>query len=222
MKLIYRTAYMNKLASAMGTPDIKVITGIRRCGKSKLLEAFADQIRASFPTANIIRINFNLLEFEPLMQYRALHDYVEKHFVEGCNNVVIIDEVQMCEGFEKAINSLHASEKYDIYITGSNAFLLSNDLSTLFTGRTFEVEVFPFSLATKSHRPTRHWRATCEKEVCQVPIYTLTRELDSSTSPTCSTRSSCGMSGRNTAYATLNSSKGRASSLWTMSATSRR
>lgn len=147
MKLIYRTAYMNKLASAMGTPDIKVITGIRRCGKSKLLEAFADQIRASFPTANIIRINFNLLEFEPLMQYRALHDYVEKHFVEGCNNVVIIDEVQMCEGFEKAINSLHASEKYDIYITGSNAFLLSNDLSTLFTGRTFEVEVFPFSLA---------------------------------------------------------------------------
>ena len=86
MKLIYRTAYMNKLASAMGTPDIKVITGIRRCGKSKLLEAFADQIRASFPTANIIRINFNLLEFEPLMQYRALHDYVEKHFVEGCNN----------------------------------------------------------------------------------------------------------------------------------------
>ena len=147
MKLIYRTAYMNKLASAMGTPDIKVITGIRRCGKSKLLEAFADQIRASFPTANIIRINFNLLEFEPLMQYRALHDYVEKHFVEGCNNVVIIDEVQMCEGFEKAINSLHASEKYDIYIIGSNAFLLSNDLSTLFTGRTFEVEVFPFSLA---------------------------------------------------------------------------
>ena len=87
MKLIYRTAYMNKLASAMGTPDIKVITGIRRCGKSKLLEAFADQIRASFPTANIIRINFNLLEFEPLMQYRALHDYVEKHFVEGCNNL---------------------------------------------------------------------------------------------------------------------------------------
>ena len=147
MKLIYRTAYMNKLASAMGTPDIKVITGIRRCGKSKLLEAFADQIRANTPTANIIRVNFNLLEFEPLMQYRALHDYVEKHFIEGCDNVVMIDEVQMCECFEKAINSLHASEKYDIYITGSNAFLLSNDLTTLFTGRTFEVEVFPFSLA---------------------------------------------------------------------------
>ncbi len=147
MKLINRSTYMNKLASAMNTPDIKVITGIRRCGKSKLLEAFADHIRKSNPTANIIRINFNLLEFEPLMEYRALHSYIEGHFVEGCDNVIIIDEVQMCEGFEKAINSLHASEKYDIYVTGSNAFLLSNDLSTLFTGRTFEVEVFPFSLA---------------------------------------------------------------------------
>ena len=66
MKLINRDAYMDKLASAMGTPDIKVITGIRRCGKSKLLEAFADHIRESNPSANIIRINFNLLEFEAL------------------------------------------------------------------------------------------------------------------------------------------------------------
>lgn len=147
MKLINRTAYMDKLASAMGTPDIKVITGIRRCGKSKLLEAFADRMRKIDPSANIIHINFNLLEFESLMEYHALCSYVEAHFVKGCNNVVMIDEVQMCDGFEKAVNSLHASEKYDIYVTGSNAFLLSGDLSTLFTGRTFEVEVFPFSLA---------------------------------------------------------------------------
>ena len=152
---------MNKLASAMGTPDIKVITGIRRCGKSKLLEAFADQIRASFPTANIIRINFNLLEFEPLMQYRALHDYVEKHFVEGCNNVVIIDEVQMCEGFEKAINSLHASEKYDIISPGRTPFCcrtISRPCSRAGPSRwKCSPSRSPSSRnTTKSHRPTRH------------------------------------------------------------------
>ena len=66
--------------------------------------------------ANVIRINFNLLEFEPLAEYHALHAYVEKHYIEGCRNIVMIDEVQMCKGFERAINSLHASEKYDIYI----------------------------------------------------------------------------------------------------------
>lgn len=147
MKLIDRPFYMSKLSKVAGTPDIKVITGIRRCGKSKLLEAFASRLRSNDPSANVIHVNFNLLEFEPLAEYHALHTYVEKHYIEGCRNIVMIDEVQMCEGFERAINSLHASEKYDIYITGSNAFLLSSDLSTLFTGRTVEIEVFPFSLA---------------------------------------------------------------------------
>lgn len=146
MKLIDRPYYLNKLVGALGTPDIKVITGIRRSGKSKLIEALSDHIKENEPSAQIIHINFNLLAFEFLTEYHALHRYIEDHLVEGARNIVLIDEVQMCEGFEKAINSLHASEKYDIFITGSNAFLLSSDLATLFTGRTFEIEVFPFSL----------------------------------------------------------------------------
>ena len=145
MRLIERDFYLNKLKEVMSTPDIKVITGVRRSGKSKLLESFMTYVRANDPNANIIHINFNLNSYESLAEYHALNHYIENAYIAGKNNFVFIDEVQMCEGFEKALNSLHASEKYDIYITGSNAFLLSSDLATLFTGRTFEIEVYPFS-----------------------------------------------------------------------------
>ncbi len=145
MRLIRRDHYLQKLQEVKGVPDIKVITGVRRCGKSKLLEAFIDEVREEEPLANIIHINFNLTVWEKLTEYHALHDYVEGAYVPGKNNYLFIDEVQLCKGFEKAINSLHASEKYDIYITGSNAFLLSSDLATLFTGRTYELQIFPFS-----------------------------------------------------------------------------
>lgn len=145
MKLIERKQYLEKLIQVIGTPDIKVITGVRRSGKSKLLEAFKAYIEREFSDYNIIHINFNLLEYEHLQEYRALYDYINASFLPEKENFVLIDEVQMCAGFEKAVNSLHATEKYDIYITSSNAFLLSSDLATLFTGRTFEIKVYPFS-----------------------------------------------------------------------------
>ena len=147
MKLIERKYYLDKLIGVIGTPDIKVITGVRRSGKSKLLEAFKSYVENEYSNCNIIKIDFNLPEFDDLLTYRALYDYVNLHYIAGKDNFVFIDEVQMCEDFEKAINGLHASEKYDIYITGSNAFLLSSDLATLFTGRTFEIKVYPFSFA---------------------------------------------------------------------------
>ena len=84
-------------------------------------------------------------KFEKLKEYHKLYEYISNNYIENKNNFILIDEVQMCDGFEKALNGLHAEEKYDIYITGSNAFLLSSDLATLFTGRTFEIEVYPFS-----------------------------------------------------------------------------
>lgn len=145
MNLIQRDLYLDKLKSVMGTPDIKVITGIRRSGKSKLMESFASYL-LSLKNANVVHINFSLTEFEPLLEYHALESYIDGQYKKSKQNFVLIDEVQMCAMFEKAINSLHASQKFDIYITGSNAFLLSSDLATLFTGRTFEIPVFPFSL----------------------------------------------------------------------------
>lgn len=145
MKLIRRSQYLDRLIGVIGTPDIKVITGVRRSGKSKLLEAFKEYIEKIVPNSNVIHINFNLPEYEHLLEYRALYDYINSKYVTEKENFAFIDEVQMCTDFEKAINGLHALERFDIYITGSNAFLLSSDLATLFTGRTFEVKVYPFS-----------------------------------------------------------------------------
>jgi len=147
MKLINRMNYLDKILSVVGTPDIKVITGVRRSGKSKLLEALKTHLLQNDPDINIIHINFNMPEYEELTEYKSLYDYINNNYKIGCENVVMIDEIQMCNNFEKAINGLHASEKYDIYITGSNAFLLSSDLATLFTGRTFEIKVYPFSFS---------------------------------------------------------------------------
>lgn len=145
MKLIEREFYLSRLISTMDTPDIKVITGVRRSGKSKLLEAFKIYISDSIKDYNVIHINFNKREFDDIKDAKLLYDYISNKYVSGKSNFILIDEVQMCNDFEKVINWLHAEEKYDIYITGSNAFLLSSDLATLFTGRTFEIKMFPFS-----------------------------------------------------------------------------
>ena len=126
---------MQRLLYLMGTPDIKIITGIRRSGKSELMKAYIRRIRELQPDANIIYVDFFDLQFEPLREYHALYDYIESRFAADKQNYVFVDEVQLCAKFELAINSLHTSRKYDLYITGSNAFLLSSDLATLFTGR---------------------------------------------------------------------------------------
>ena len=147
MKLIERKQYLNKMINVIGTPDIKVLTGVRHSGKAKLLEAFMDYIMKNISNASIIHINFNLSKYDNLKEYKALNEYIETNYVEGKDNFVLIDEIQMCNKFELCINNLHATEMYDIYITGSNAFLLSSDLATLFTGRTFEIKVYPFSFS---------------------------------------------------------------------------
>ena len=147
MKIIERTDYLESLQNVRLTPDIKVITGIRRAGKSELIRTYMEWLRKNDKKANIIFIDFTSLASEPLQEYHALHNYIEEQYKAKKNNYVFIDEVQMCAKFELAINSLHAMQKYDIYITGSNAFLLGSDLATLFTGRVMRTMVYPFSFA---------------------------------------------------------------------------
>ena len=145
MKTITREKYLDRMIALRGTPDIKIITGIRRSGKSKLMQAYMEYLKNHFEDINIIFIDFMDLAYEEVKEYHALHRYVEDRYQTGKTNYLFVDEVQMCPKFELAINSLYSKGKYDIYVTGSNAFLLSADLATLFTGRYIEIHVFPFS-----------------------------------------------------------------------------
>lgn len=145
MQLIVRQNYLDELIELYNTPDIKVITGIRRSGKSVLLSEFVDYLNKTEDNINIVIINLQELEFDCLLEHHALHDYILEQYEEGMSNVLLIDEVQLCPDFELAINSIYTKRVFDIYITGSNAFLLSSDLATLFTGRTMEIKVYPFS-----------------------------------------------------------------------------
>ncbi|MCR4600401.1 MAG: ATP-binding protein [Clostridia bacterium] len=144
MKLIKRDYYLNKLLDVKDIPDIKVITGVRRSGKSKLMDAFVSIVEKD-DNANIVRIKLNLKEYENLLDADALYDFIKDHYDSEKSNYLFIDEIQMCEGFERIINSVYEEEIYDIYLTGSNAFLLSSDLATLFGGRVYEISLYPFS-----------------------------------------------------------------------------
>ncbi len=144
MKLIERKNYLEQMIDVMNTPDIKVITGIRRSGKSKLLDAFVTYVEKQSEN-NIIRLNMNLKKFEALKDGNELYKYIDSHYIDGKVNFLFIDEIQLVNGFETIINSLYEEERFNIFLTGSNAFLLSSDLATLFGGRVFEISLYPFS-----------------------------------------------------------------------------
>lgn len=145
MKTILRKRYLDRMINLKDTLDIKIITGIRRSGKSQLMQDYVEYLQNHDNNVNIIYVDYIDLAFEEIKEYHALHNYVEERYQAGKTNYLFVDEVQMCSGFELAVNSLYAKRKYDIYLTGSNAFLLSADLATLFTGRYIEIPVFPFS-----------------------------------------------------------------------------
>lgn len=147
METIKRAAYLNQLLKWRDKHVIKIITGIRRCGKSTLMMQFQQMLRdENVSEKQIIYVNLEDLEFEHLKDYRELYRYITARMVYGKMNYVFLDEIQSVESFQKAIDSLFLKENVDIYLTGSNAYLLSGEISTLLSGRYIEIEVLPLSI----------------------------------------------------------------------------
>lgn len=144
--MIKRTIYLKVLQSWRDKQLIKVITGVRRCGKSTLFQQYIDLLLAEgIKREQIVYINLEDLEFESLLDYRELHNYIARKLVKTGMTYVFLDEVQQCLNFEKAVDSLYIKENVDLYITGSNANLLSGELATLLSGRYVLIEMLPLS-----------------------------------------------------------------------------
>ncbi|MDR0400893.1 MAG: AAA family ATPase, partial [Treponema sp.] len=144
--LIGRRVYLERLRKYRHSDVIKVITGIRRSGKSSLMRlCVRDLLEQGTPRANIIHINFSLMEYDRFRDYRACYALIRERMPPGGRVYLFLDEVQMVESWERAVNSLHTEGRSDIYLTGSNAWLLSSELSTLLSGRYVEVPLLPLS-----------------------------------------------------------------------------
>lgn len=144
--MVERKEYLEQLLSWKDDQVIKVITGIRRCGKSTLLAQFQNRlIQNDVEASQIISINFEELEYEDLLDYKRLYAYIKERLDPSRKNYVFLDEVQRVDSFEKVVDSLYIKDYIDIYITGSNSYMLSGDLATLLTGRYVEIKMLPFS-----------------------------------------------------------------------------
>ena len=146
MERINRDHYLSILKNFKDQQIIKVITGIRRCGKSTLLAIYRDYLRDSMvEESQIISINFEDADYEKLLDRRKLYDYIKTRLVKGKKTYVFLDEIQNVNEFEKTVDSLFINKDVDLYITGSNAYLLSSELATLLTGRYIEIKMLPLS-----------------------------------------------------------------------------
>lgn len=144
--MVERKEYMEILGKWREKKVIKVVTGIRRCGKSSLLRMFRDRLLdEGLSETQIQEINFENLDNEPLLDYKMLYAHVREHLCPDRMNYLFFDEIQMVENFQKVIDSLFLLDNVDIYVTGSNAYMLSGELATLLTGRYVEIRMFPLS-----------------------------------------------------------------------------
>jgi len=146
--MVERKAYLTQLRSWKEHRVIKVITGVRRCGKSTLLELFRNELQADgVPAQQLISVNFEDLQFEALKEYHALYSYLTERIIPDRMNYIFLDEIQLVPEFQKAVDSLFLKKNVDIYLTGSNAYMLSGELATLLSGRYVEISMLPLSFA---------------------------------------------------------------------------
>ena len=146
MKKLNRPLYVEKLLEYKDTDVVKIVTGIRRCGKSTLLDLFVDNLLTlGVPKQNIIHMNLESLKFKKILNFESFYDYISKKIIKTGKTYLIFDELQTVKHWEKAIESFRLDFDVDIYITGSNAYLLSNEFSTLISGRYVEIKMMPLS-----------------------------------------------------------------------------
>ncbi len=145
-KLIMRQQYLDRLISFRDKDLIKVITGIRRCGKSTLFDLYEAYLKEQgVQDRQIIRLNLEFPEYHEMQTYRQLYAYIKEQLCEDCMNYIFLDEVQTVPEFQKAVDGLYVHKNCDVYITGSNAHILSGDLATLLSGRYVEIKMLPLS-----------------------------------------------------------------------------
>lgn len=144
--MVERKEYLDQLIQWKDEQVIKVVTGIRRCGKSTLLAQYQNWLKESgVSEEQLVSINFEELEYEELLNYKKLYAYLKSSLVPGAKTYIFLDEIQKVPAFEKVVDSLYVKPDVDIYITGSNAYMLSGDLATLLTGRYVEIKMLPLS-----------------------------------------------------------------------------
>ena len=162
--MINREIYMNKLLAYKNTEFIKVITGIRSCGKSSLLKLFMEKLLEDNPNTNVIYMNFESFKFDNIVNYRDMYNEISKKIRPTEKNYILLDELQRIEEWEKAVNALKVDFDTDIYITGSNAYLLSSELSTYLSGRYVEIKVLPLSFKEYLEFTNKEDTKTIEEE----------------------------------------------------------
>jgi hypothetical protein len=143
---IDRKEYLDFLVKSKDRQIIKVVSGVRRCGKSTLFEIYKDFLLENGVAKNqIISINFEDMDYEELTDYKKLYEYIKSKMIEDKKNYIFLDEIQHVDKFEKVVDSLFIKENTDLYITGSNAYFMSSELATLLSGRYIELKMLPLS-----------------------------------------------------------------------------